>query len=1146
MSDRLYDAIKQAIDGEVNANDFERCAVDLLRDYYPNTRPLSGGNDAGQDGLFELPDGRRGFIVSTTDGDYAGNLRKSVTSHLKSGGERRVVVLATTKRVSGQMRERLKRELDKDFGFTLHDVHDQGEFIDLLYRNSQWRRDLLGVSGVAGALTRIPLIAPLTPPMPLIGREAELKHLRAARGDLIVVGKPGIGKTFLFEQLLEEEWGSFDALREIPELEDAIRNVRPKRVIIDDAHLAPEDRVGRILHLRQEMEGDFAVVVVTWPGYLDEVKELLPEAEIVTVEELDRGEIIEVVSAAGLSGPDGLLMEINDQVRGRAGLAVMLARACLFGDTFEVATGRRLRADLTHWYSRALPNLRVNCTEIIGVLALAGDVGGSTAEVAAALREPEPSVREAIRALATGGTIDEVGSWHNPDARRLILQPKNLRAAAVEQAFFSGPGSMDIGVAAGQLHRTPGVGLVLTEAALRGASISRDTIRRFLDWNDKKSAVAYGCLGAPELREAVQQAPQHSVATATEAYRARVGPAFAVRVLLDHALGPNGPLDIHSWHPLQVIALYLRGTRSTVEDRQLVIRVTDRWLSEGGHLEVGARALMHAVHPGVDDSSLDPGLGNTLRIVQGVQSPVVVAQIADLWDQALDVVSRHPEIPINPLIDALGDWFVPDLLLPDDASEISQELQDTMRDTGELAVRRLAEIFGDRPVALRRLEEFVLHPRVEIEIALNVPSHIDALVPLSQFVTEYGSDWRGWEEATRAKVRELAAEVATLDHATLPLFIVETFAEISRDRAVTTQFRQLMAELAERIDAPADLLSELEQLGAPWECRELFLEKIIVEQHHGWDEMLASYVDRDDSWPSVLLALRHPVSHHTKTAAVQRIDGRHASAIEAMIFGDELDEPTLILMLGSNDRALAAHVALTLGSSRGEGKQASISEQFNSQWREVVASFCISLGGPRPDDWRISYIVQRDPAMLVLVIEQWFEVLAEFPYALLPFGIEESIADLSLETRLMLIAKIPESAAKSDVSTVVEALVSDDVEATQALFARSELQGLCHRALVGDPTDSWMDRALVAMDHGWSAADIVSSSMASQWSWTGELSALWQERIDAFKVLREAKTNTGDPRVSLIIDAGVKHFAERRDSELAEEKRRKVFGRGRG
>ena len=1144
LPDRLYEAIKRAIKKEVDGVEFERCAVDLLSAYYPNLRPLSGGNDAGQDGLFELPDGRCGFIVSTTERDYARNLRKSVKSHLKAGGVRRVVVLATTRRVSGQMREKLARELDEKFEFTLHDVHDQGEFIDLLYTSSKWRRDLLGVPGVAGALTRVPLMAPLTPPMPLIGREAELEQLRSAQGDLIVVGKPGIGKTFLFQQLMKEDWGLFDASRDIPELEDAIRDFQPQRVIIDDAHLAPDDRIGRVLHLREEMEGDFAVAVVTWPGCFDEVKELLPEAEIVTVEELDRGEIIEVVNAAGLYGPDGLLREINDQVIGRAGLAALLARACLSGEPFDVATGRRLLANLVHWFDQSLPDPHASCAEIMGVLGLSDKTGATMAEIAAALGEPESSIRKAISFLATGGTIDEVSSWHGRGERRLILQPTSLRAAAVERTFFNGPGSVDIEVAARQLPDGSSISRVLTRAALRGAQIPRETIRRYLTPDDRESIIGHSLLGAYELGEAVQLAPQHAVAIATAAYKEGVGSSYALRVLLDHALGPDGPVDKDSWDPLQVIARRLHGSRGTVEDRRLVIEVTDQWLTEGGNLEVGACAMKHALHPGFDDSSLDPGFGDTVQIVRGIQPPEVVAQIASLWDEVLNVVSQHRKMPINPLIGALSDWFLPGRMTMDGEPRAGSELQSTMRDVGERALRRHAEILETRPVALRALQELAFHPRVEIDIAFSIPPHIDALVPLSGFVTGYGSDWNGWEEATAAKIRALAAEVATMEHPVLARFIVDSFLELSREQVVDSQFQRLMIEIGELVDDPADLLTQLESLDAPWECRGHLVERIAVEQVTGWEDTLSRYIDREDSWPAVLLALRLPVSGLSKADVVRRIDRRHLNGIEFLIMRSELDEPTLDLLLSSTNRAVVAHVALTLGSMLGMRTSAPLSEDLDLKWRETVVSLSIGGDSSYHDHWRFSEIFEHDQTLLTLVIERWFDFLPDSSFARLPFRIEENIANLTLDTRLKLISKIPEGASSSTIFGVVEALVSDDLEVVQALFDRSDLRKLHHLGLAGEPTATWIERALVAMDHGWSAKDVVASSLPSHGVWWGKDSAQWQKRVDAFKSLRTHVSDSDDLRVDEVIDAGIEHFSSLRDSALAEERQERVFGRG--
>ena len=49
------------------------------------------------------------------------------------------------------------------------------------------------------------------PPVPLIGRDDEIAQLRDIAGDLVLAGKPGVGKTFLLQELMKENWGLFDA-----------------------------------------------------------------------------------------------------------------------------------------------------------------------------------------------------------------------------------------------------------------------------------------------------------------------------------------------------------------------------------------------------------------------------------------------------------------------------------------------------------------------------------------------------------------------------------------------------------------------------------------------------------------------------------------------------------------------------------------------------------------------------------------------------------------------------------------------------------------------------------------------------------------------------------------------------------------------
>ena len=92
MPDPLYEAIQKALNEPINAALFERCAVDLLREHYPNLRPVPPNKDAGQDGLGETPDGTPFFLAQ--------NYRRNQPS--RTAG-RRAVVLATSRSVSASL-----------------------------------------------------------------------------------------------------------------------------------------------------------------------------------------------------------------------------------------------------------------------------------------------------------------------------------------------------------------------------------------------------------------------------------------------------------------------------------------------------------------------------------------------------------------------------------------------------------------------------------------------------------------------------------------------------------------------------------------------------------------------------------------------------------------------------------------------------------------------------------------------------------------------------------------------------------------------------------------------------------------------------------------------------------------------------------
>jgi len=87
-----------------------------------------------------------------------------------------------------------------------------------------------------------------------------------------------------------------------------------------------------------------------------------------------------------------------------------------------------------------------------------------------------------------------------------------------------------------------------------------------------------------------------------------------------------------------------------------------------------------------------------------------------------------------------------------------------------------------------------------------------------------------------------------------------------------------------------------------------------------------------------------------------------------------------------------------------------------------------------------------------------------------------------------------------------------------------------------------MERALLAMDHGWEPERIVDALLLGPIvSWSGEASAHWQRQAEAFKLLRSPEQPDGERRAR-IAEAGLARFGQRRDRARRAERNERVFG----
>jgi hypothetical protein len=333
---KIVDGLSGHLDPEV----FERCMGDLLRDAFPGLVPVPGGSDAGMDAAIADGEGEPFPLVCTTASGLQAikrNLVRSLDSYAKRLTSRKVA-LATPRRLTPAQRLKL-RDFGRDKGFHFVQLPiEQTAVADRLYRNSCWRKDLLGISGAPSALSVVPRTRRLLVEMEPVGRNADLAWIESVRSDSVLVGEPGSGKTFLLYYLMRKGWPAlFVASDDQEAIADAVRDEKPRVVVLDDAH-ANVSGLLDLVRLRREAGADFSILATTWPGAGEKVADALgiTEAQVRRLELLTRREILEVMEKVGVEARPDDLRRLVDQSANKPGLAVTIAGLWLQGSWQEV------------------------------------------------------------------------------------------------------------------------------------------------------------------------------------------------------------------------------------------------------------------------------------------------------------------------------------------------------------------------------------------------------------------------------------------------------------------------------------------------------------------------------------------------------------------------------------------------------------------------------------------------------------------------------------------------------------------------------------------------------------------------------------------------------------------------------------------
>ena len=811
---------------------FERCAVDLLRCVYPGLVPIRGGDDGGMDGAIADPRGGSPIpLVVTTAGSVIGNLTKNLESYRRDGGAASEAVLATSRPLSARQRRNLEKRA-REFDFTLRQIHDQADFVGRLYRNPAWRRELLGVTGDPPALSAFPRSPRPWPTSELLGRDEELAWLRRAEGDVVVSGQPGVGKTALLGTLAKEGHGLFVVSADIGKIADALLELRPDRVFVDDAHLdstGPRDSLlGTLNRLRLEPAMSFRIVATTWPGHEDDIRHrlFLPSERVLRVNALERAVMAEIIRSVNPQFTDVLVGEILDQSDGRPGLAVTLAQWAQGGALEDLVNGQLLLTEL-----RTDVRLSDATLDALATFALGGQRGMTLAAAARVMEMSETHLREAVLPVSGTGVIHETVNDLVP-TRAVSVKPAALRHALVQRTYFSGALGKSLKRAVDEVEDAVACTETLIGVLRRGGQVPHDTIRVRLRAHDeagvgKQLWEDYAWTGEQAVGWILGRHPEKSGLVARAALR--FTPDHALDQLISDVVRHRGDHDslcalIRHW------VLRGRPGTDTVARRRLLLQKLAQQpdvTSKGLHDRPGAVdwreplaklvLVAYALH--FEDIDGDPITKERFNLILGSLPATDVRQLGHLWPEALTILRTLGDPGISVARKVVRHWCT--------GPRVLNELPETRQAAIGEAARMLPGVvdLADGAPGILLWAHRIGHAH---GLRAVLPVIDDPLLPrLFPSRLELAPEERS-ERKLSARAREIARDWSDQD----PALVIKRMLYCERQRQLSGHhypnvLKFIPNQLSQHVDDPLKWLEALAGYDAPTEWVSSFLEAAV-------------------------------------------------------------------------------------------------------------------------------------------------------------------------------------------------------------------------------------------------------------------------------------------------------------------------------
>ena len=1132
--DPHHGAIVVALNGKLDPDVFEACTAALLRHDYPTLVPVRGGADDGFDGAAADATGEPFPLITSTGEKLVANLRGNLDRTAKRGWSVARILFATPRRITPTTRRNLF-EAARERGVTLVQTYDQDWFAQSLYREPEWCKRLLRVTGRPSALSLFPLTQRPVLGAAVLGREREIRWLLEHEGDCLLTGEPGSGKTFLLLRTLAlQGYARFLVDGDRTQIANDLRSLRPLAVIVDDAHVNPK-QITELIQIRSEVGAEFRIIATSWPGFSDPVKNALQigSASVRELGRLDANTVVDIIRSSGVRGPGRLLYVIRKQAAGRPGLAATLAHLCLTGNVEDVVNGESLFQELHRGFDKMIGD---EVLSHIAPFALGGDAGVKHDTVSRILGVSPLDLRRVLAKIGAAGVVSQ------RDNGTISIDPEPLRWSIVKRAFFDSPFTIDI---------VPFLSIVASRRdalqTLIGVRYRGAAIPELEEWLEKESSSdlwsAYVSLGAAEARYVLRRNPEIILEIAQSALGS--APEMAIPMILERAseedaatrerkddhLSPMGPDG-----PLEQLKTWARAISSDAEDvlerRLAIVRATIVWWKRKRNGRTAIRALCIALQPGVEYAILDPGIGNNVTQVSRMLRADELSALTEHWPAALGVIKSTEHLPWSDLFDLVQVWLVPQArIFP--PVKVTDALDKRLRKFALTILDGVSQCSRQHPGVQHQIAEF--SRRLSVPIDLNLCPEFEILCPSESFDSDdWESQHRPWSEATSRLALTWKDRPAGDVAAFLRWFEDEAdLAGIQHPR-LSPLFCQCLAEL---VPYPVAVAEELIRNELPSELVAPFLRRATVYSGRGWQSLALRCLGKERyRWIAVQTVLTHrALPRKTRTEAISA--AAEMPNLRGFLLASCRSVPltTITEMICSKNPRLAVATAVAFWQANRGG----IPNSIRSAWRSAILRSATDTGIGRSDTHGILEILSKEAALALdwLVLQMTGPVATS---AWIKSDLAKRIASgLEVKQRGTVLGRVIGAGHNHFTSEVSKALVGGDVRLYKKLLGSKSLEQHHLEPLAGAPDTGWRELALAALDGGYSEEDVAYATLGRGGSWVGQESERWIHRRQPF----EALSDDPDDRIREVGRLCAEYTTYREGVALTREREQAIAGR---